>query len=91
MFTADVVVSAPLHRQRERVPGPTSVFSASQNAGNRCVARLATRPGSQVDNRRVLLGADVLTTGVTVDACTRALWEAGAESVVGLRPGWSGR
>jgi competence protein ComFC len=44
----------------------------------------ATRPGSQVDNQRVLLVDDVLTTGATLDACARALREAGAKSVVGL-------
>jgi len=44
----------------------------------------ATRPGSQVDNQRVLLVDDVLTTGATLDACSRALREAGAKSVIGL-------
>jgi ComF family protein len=44
----------------------------------------ATRPGSQVDNQRVLLVDDVMTTGATLDACSRALREAGAKSVIGL-------
>ncbi len=44
----------------------------------------ATRPGSQVDNQRVLLVDDVMTTGATLDACARALRDAGAKSVIGL-------
>ncbi|HYL61188.1 MAG TPA: ComF family protein [Candidatus Methylomirabilis sp.] len=44
----------------------------------------ATRPGSQVDNRRVLLVDDVMTTGATLDACARALLDGGARAVVGL-------
>jgi competence protein ComFC len=44
----------------------------------------ATREGARVDNLRVLLVDDVLTTGATLDACARALKKAGAAAVVGL-------
>jgi ComF family protein len=44
----------------------------------------ATRPGSQVDKQRVLLVDDVLTSGATLDACSKALREAGAKTVLGL-------
>lgn len=44
----------------------------------------ATRPGTQVDNKRFYLVDDVMTTGATLDACARALQESGAKSVIGL-------
>jgi len=55
----------------------------------------ATREGAAVDNLRILLVDDVLTTGATLDSCSRALRKAGADAVLALTiarvlPGWSG-
>ncbi|MGC1830940.1 MAG: ComF family protein [Candidatus Acidiferrales bacterium] len=56
----------------------------------------ATREGLRVDNLRVLLIDDVLTTGATLDSCARTLKKAGAAAVFGLTvarivPGWVSR
>ena len=42
------------------------------------------RRAQRVDNLRILLVDDVLTTGATLDACARALKKAGASEVLGL-------
>jgi ComF family protein len=44
----------------------------------------AASPGARIDNLRVLLVDDVFTSGATLDACSRALTQAGAQAVVGL-------
>jgi ComF family protein len=51
----------------------------------------AMRKATRVDNLRILLLDDVLTTGATLDACSRALREAGAKQVLGLTIARAGR
>jgi len=112
-LAADVVVSVPLHRHRERErgynqadliarplarrlglpyrrvlltrtkPRPDKHILSLSERWESVRGAFATRQGSQVDNLRVLL-VDVMTTGATLDACAKALRQAGAKSVIGL-------
>src|ERR1700722_3954807 len=113
-LAADVVVSVPLHRHRERErgynqadliarplarhlglpyrrvllmrtkPRPDKHILSVSERWESVRGAFATRQGSQVDNLRVLLVDDVMTTGATLDACAKALRQAGAKSVIGL-------
>ena len=65
-------------------PGPDKHLFTSNERWEAVRGAFATRPGSQVDKQRVLLVDDVMTTGATLDACAKALREAGASSVLGL-------
>ena len=65
-------------------PRPDKLLLTNRERWEAVRGAFATRAGSQVDNKRVLLVDDVMTTGATLDACAKALREAGASSVVGL-------
>jgi ComF family protein len=65
-------------------PRPDKHLLTSHERWEAVRGAFATRAGSQVDNRRVLLVDDVMTTGATLDACAKALRDAGASSVLGL-------
>jgi ComF family protein len=65
-------------------PRPDKHILTSRERWESVRGAFATRPGSQVDNLRVLLVDDVMTTGATLDACSKALRVAGAKSVVAV-------
>ena len=65
-------------------PRPNKQILSTEERWESVRGAFATRPGSQVDNKRVLLVDDVMTTGATLDACARALLESGAKSVLGV-------
>jgi ComF family protein len=65
-------------------PRPDKHLLTSRERWEAVRGAFATRAGSQVDKQRVLLVDDVMTTGATLDACARALREAGASAVLGL-------
>lgn len=71
-------------------PTPSQGAMVSARARRRNVlAAFSVRPGAKakLKGRRVLLVDDVMTTGATLEACTRALRRAGAASVCCLTLG----
>jgi len=75
-------------------PRPEKLKLSRQERWRTVRGAYVLRPGSQVDNLRVLLVDDVFTTGATLDACARALRQAGAGRVVAITvarvvPAWA--
>ena len=65
-------------------PRPDKLHLSLEERWSSVRGAFAAKPGSRVDNLRVLLVDDVMTTGATLDACARALRRAGARTVIGL-------
>jgi ComF family protein len=65
-------------------PRPDKHILTSRERWESVRGAFATRPGSHVDNLRVLLVDDVMTTGATLHSCAKTLRDAGAKSVVGV-------
>ena len=68
--------------RRTRATPPLGGLSAQARADAMAnVVELRTCRGSRIEARRILLIDDVLTSGATAAACTRALLDAGASNV----------
>ena len=73
----------PVLLMRSR-PRPEKHLLSQEERWEAVRGAFAMRQGDRVDNLWVLLLDDVMTTGATLDACARALRDAGARSVLGL-------
>ncbi|HLZ67118.1 MAG TPA: ComF family protein [Aliidongia sp.] len=72
-FAPDLLI----RRRRTRSQGHLSRLQRADNVRG----AFAVRPGADIADKRVLLVDDVLTTGATIEACTRMLKRAGAARV----------
>ena len=74
--------TAPMALKRTRATAPQFGLTAAQRQTNvRGAFCVPARHRGEIKGRRVLLIDDVITTGATVTAATRALFDAGAETV----------
>ncbi|MGH9701495.1 MAG: ComF family protein, partial [Candidatus Acidiferrales bacterium] len=69
------------------IPRPPRLHLSRRERWESVRGAYAISKGVQVDNLRILLVDDVMTTGATLDACARALKRAGAAKVFALTVG----
>lgn len=67
-----------------KLPRPPQLLLTRAERWQSVRGAYALREGIRVDNRRVLLVDDVMTTGATLESCSRALKNAGAVKVTAL-------
>jgi ComF family protein len=65
-------------------PRPSKLKLTRQERWRSVRGAYVIREGTRVDKLRVLLVDDVFTTGATLDACARALRQAGASNVAAV-------
>lgn len=73
----------PLLLKRERAR-PEKLLLHHEERWEAVRGAFVIRKGAPVDNSRILLLDDVMTSGATLDACSRALRAAGAGRIAGL-------
>lgn len=74
-------VVVDLLRRRRATPSQASLGAAARRRNVAGAFEVPPRHRDRVQDRRILLIDDVLTTGATVSACARALRQAGAAGV----------
>jgi predicted amidophosphoribosyltransferase len=76
---------------RERARPEKRLLQSEERSEAAVRGAFAIRLGGRVDNLRILLLDDVMTTGAMPDACARASCEAGAKALVGFTIARAGR
>jgi ComF family protein len=79
--TTGVAAAPSLLRRRRSTPSQGRLGRLARRRNVAGAFRIDPRQGARIEDRRVLLIDDVLTTGATAEACAAALLQAGAAAV----------